>query len=95
MTPLNKIRTFFADRKARKSRNAHLAAIQSRIHKQRKAHGPTRHLHDEAYSFTHAALCNNPSSEHIWSDDEVRYLRALRAPALPFNRIKGKALRNG
>lgn len=58
MTPLNKIRTFFADRKARKSRNAHLAAIQSRIHKQRKAHGRTQHLHAEAYKLTHEALRN-------------------------------------
>lgn len=58
MNPFRKIRTYLADRKARKSRNAHLAAIQSRIHKQRKAHGRTQHLHAEAYRLTHEALRN-------------------------------------
>ena len=58
MTLLSKIRTAINDRKARKARDEHLAAIKSRIHKQQKNHGPTRHLHAEAYRLTHEALRN-------------------------------------
>ena len=56
MTLLSKIRTAINDRKARKARDEHLAPIQSRIHTQRSKHGRTRHLYNEAYKLTHAAL---------------------------------------
>ena len=58
MTLLSKIRRAINDRKARKARDEHLAAIQSRIHTQRSKHGRTRHLYNEAYKLTHEALKN-------------------------------------
>jgi len=59
MTLLSKIRTAINDRKARKARDEHLAAIQSRIHTQRRNHGRTRHLQAKAYKLTHEALARD------------------------------------
>lgn len=56
MTITDRIRMAIADRKARKARDEQLAAIQSRIHTQRLAHGSTKHLHEKAYKLTHEAL---------------------------------------
>lgn len=54
--PMNRIRRFLADRRAAKSRDRHVKMLNAKKAAQRKRHGPTRHIDQQAYDFTHDAL---------------------------------------
>ena len=47
---------FFADRRAKRSRDAHLAALDAKEELARKSHGKTRHIHQQKRKLTHDAL---------------------------------------
>lgn len=53
---MSRVRRYLADRRAAKSRDRHVKMLNAKKAAQRKCHGATRHIDQQAYDFTHAAL---------------------------------------